>query len=497
MDTPTLSIPVLPKSLAHLFETFMTHVPACAWIKDLQGRYVYVNPMVQCLPGYDTSCIGRTDEEILPQVLAEQYQFNDRKVIESKMVLQTVEQFIADGITKHMLVNKFPILNEHGQVCLVAGWSIDGTPLLEAQQALHENQERLRIALNATNTGVWTWKLATGKLFWSPECHSLFGTRPEEFIAHADWFFDRVHPDDLSLVKQRVDEAIQNTTSYQAEFRIRHGSGEIRWMSGVGQVQRDAGGNVWRMVGIIQDITDRKIVEAELATSREQLRALAAHLEDIRESERTAMSRKVHDEIGQLLSGLKMDLRWIEKRAIQGTLPSIHNQVLEKIAAAVHLVDETIQTVQNIAVELRPGALDNLGLADALGEEARRFQERSSISIHLQLSDPPRKLAPNVSTAFFRIFQEMLINVARHSKATAVQVQFGIQSNILQLIVQDNGVGLSTITNHREGALGLLGMRERAAALGGEFTISSEPGLGTTATVRVPTTRLTQPLINA
>jgi signal transduction histidine kinase len=209
------------------------------------------------------------------------------------------------------------------------------------------------------------------------------------------------------------------------------------------------------------------------------------------------MSRKVHDEIGQLLSGLKMDLRWIEKRAIQGTLPSIHNQVLEKIAAAVHLVDETIQTVQNIAVELRPGALDNLGLADALGEEARRFQERSSISIHLQLSDPPRKLAPNVSTAFFRIFQEMLINVARHSKATAVQVQFGIQSNILQLIVQDNGVGLSTITNHREGALGLLGMRERAAALGGEFTISSEPGLGTTATVRVPTTRLTQPLINA
>lgn len=464
----------------------MSHALVCAWIKDPEGRYLYVNPMVRNLPGYDEQCLGKTDAEILPPSIAQQYQQNDRKVIESREVLQIVEQFVSEGVTKQMLVSKFPILDGTGEVVMVAGCSVDGTPLIEAERALHENQERLRLALAATNTGVWTWKPATGKIYWSPECHTIFGTRPEDFVDQADWFYRRVHPEDIDLVRQKVDSALHDGSAYVAEFRIIQPSGTVRWISNMGQAQLDEEGKPWLMLGIVQDITDRRRVEDELAHSREQLRALAARLEAVREAERKSISRRVHDELGQLLSGLKMDLRWIEKNASRPSPTALHPQLVDKLAGAIQIVDDTIKTIQLIAVELRPSALDDLGLVDAIGEEVRRFSDRSGIRVHLELPDSPVRFPPNITIGLFRILQELLTNVARHSKANLVRVHLGVHEDHVRLFVEDDGVGFELGPSHPVLALGLLGMSERATAMQGEFKMTSSPGSGTSATVQVP-----------
>ena len=230
---------------------------------------------------------------------------------------------------------------------------------------------------------------------------------------------------------------------------------------------------------IASDLSEMKRAEQELRASSEQLRNLAKHLLSVREEERTRISREVHDELGQSLTAVKMDLAWLA-----GRLPRSNGQMLKRIRSTRQLADSIIQSIRRISTELRPAVLD-LGLAAAVEWQVQEFQARSGIQCKVRLLTR-EVVASNASTAMFRIFQETLTNVARHAKATRVEVVQQKQRDRVVLMTRDNGRGFDQADPSLSKSLGLLGMRERAAILGGQVNISSAPGKGTTVTAWIP-----------
>jgi signal transduction histidine kinase len=210
-----------------------------------------------------------------------------------------------------------------------------------------------------------------------------------------------------------------------------------------------------------------------------QLRQLSAALQDVREQERRRISRELHDELGQQLTGLKLDLSWLMGRMRDGKMAEP-----EKVDAMRHLLDAAIAGVRRISTELRPPMLDDLGFGAAVSWQANEFAKRTGIEVDVDIDEA--KIGNDlVSTAFFRIVQESLTNVARHSGATRVDIRLAAVGGTLALTIQDNGRGM-TADVRRGGGLGLIGIRERATGLGGSLSIASYPGAGTTVEVKVP-----------
>ena len=242
---------------------------------------------------------------------------------------------------------------------------------------------------------------------------------------------------------------------------------------------------------VAHDITERKLTELaskraaeDIRISHNQLRAFAAYLQKIREEERTAMAREIHDELGQRLTALKMDLAWLNKRTGGDDIESVH----EKIKTMSSQVDDTIQRVRKIATGLRPGILDDLGLIPSIEWQAKEFQERSGVRCTVTSDCETVDLDGESTTAVFRIFQEALTNVARHAQATAVAVHVRKDNSSLMLEVCDNGKGIETDRIFATASLGLRGMMERAMLLnGGVRIVSGETG-GTKVIVTVPIT---------
>jgi two-component system, NarL family, sensor histidine kinase UhpB len=234
----------------------------------------------------------------------------------------------------------------------------------------------------------------------------------------------------------------------------------------------------------VRDISEHKRAEDRLRASREQLRALAQRLQSARENERQRIAREVHDGLGQELTSLKIDMAWLGKKLAEAGPPAA--AFVEKIESMSGQIDSTIQLVRRITTELRPGVLDALGLVPAIEWQAQEFQKRTGI--RCEIAATPATLAPDPdrSTAVFRIFQEILTNVARHAAATHVDIRIAQTGDALTLRVNDNGRGITPEEAASPGALGLLGMRERALVFGGQVAVRGLAGDGTTVTVSVP-----------
>jgi PAS domain S-box-containing protein len=229
------------------------------------------------------------------------------------------------------------------------------------------------------------------------------------------------------------------------------------------------------------EIGERQRAEQELKISRDQLRALAARLQAVREEERKSMAREIHDELGQACTAIKMDLALIGTRAHKR-----QTRLKSKINSALRVVDEMILTLRRISSELRPRPLDDLGLPAALEWQAQEFESRTGIPCQITLPQQSIALDPERSTAVFRIFQESLTNVARHSRATRVDACLEAGPELLTFVVHDNGCGFDVEGARARGSLGLMGMRERALLLNGELHVESIPGTGTALTLRIP-----------
>jgi PAS domain S-box-containing protein len=232
---------------------------------------------------------------------------------------------------------------------------------------------------------------------------------------------------------------------------------------------------------MVTDITDRKRAEEEVMASREQLRDLSVHLESIAEEERTRLAREIHDEMGQLLTGLKIDVSWIGRR-----LPKADVSLLEKTRTINELIDEAIQTVKRISSELRPGVLDHLGLVAAIEWQAQELEKRTQIRIEFKSTPKEIPLDGGRSTTLFRICQEALTNVIRHADASKVRIALGKEHGRILLRISDNGRGIEERQVSDPKAFGLIAMRERARAWGGDVKIDGRPGKGTVVAVTIP-----------
>ncbi|MEM8599617.1 MAG: histidine kinase [Bacteroidota bacterium] len=244
---------------------------------------------------------------------------------------------------------------------------------------------------------------------------------------------------------------------------------------------RDARGEVTRVIGVATDVTDRLAARTELEESRHALRELAGHLQSIREEERRRISREVHDVLGQALTALRLRVGWLARR-----LPEDDPEIASRVADTEALIDETIKHVRQIATRLRPGVLDDFGLVSAMEWQAEQFSVQTDMPV--RFSTPPgideSTIPTDVATALFRILQEALTNVARHARASSVDILLLQYNGRLRLTVRDDGVGM--VSNPETRSLGVLGMRERARILGGQLSLDGVEGEGTTLVAEVP-----------
>ena len=241
------------------------------------------------------------------------------------------------------------------------------------------------------------------------------------------------------------------------------------------------------------ELAERAMTEQRLRTSEENLRALASHLQSVREEERIHIAREIHDELGQALTALKFDIATLAK----GCKTDDSETVAEKSQASAHAIDRIINSVRRISSGLRPEVLDEIGLGAAIEWQAREFQRRTGIRCIVEL--PPRFADPDKerSTAIFRIFQELLTNVARHANATRVEVRLEEQpGDGLRMAVSDNGRGIKPAESESPTSLGFLGLRERVFAFAGSLDVRGEEGQGTTVSVTIPTI-VHQPVFHA
>jgi PAS domain S-box-containing protein len=229
------------------------------------------------------------------------------------------------------------------------------------------------------------------------------------------------------------------------------------------------------------DISAGKESEKQLQLLNGELHRISAHLENIREKEQARIAREIHDQLGQQLTGLKMDMAWLQRRIDNNEKPEILSEKLRQMSG---MLDETVATVRKVASDLRPSILDDFGLIEALDWQSKEFEKRSGIPVSFRSPEEKTELTPAMSIGLFRIYQEVLTNVARHAEANNIETSLEFLPGQLYLTIADDGKGFDPAIPTR--SLGLLGMKERAYMIGGTIKIESEPGKGTTVLINVP-----------
>jgi PAS domain S-box-containing protein len=297
----------------------------------------------------------------------------------------------------------------------------------------------------------------------------------------------RMHPlqfyegDEKDLLDKRIKAVFdEGQSEVQAHFVTRSGKRIPYYFNG----RKASFNGVDYLIGMGIDITDRVKVENEMIERTHEIQRLSTHLQAIREEERTRIAREIHDELGQQLTGLKMDASWIDKKMMAEPTELIR----DRLSAMIALIDETVKTVRRISSELRPGILDDLGLVAALEWQCQEFEKRTGIESHFKTDESEYNLEKNLSTNIFRVYQEALTNVARHANASKLVTSLSRNTTHLILNVKDNGVGFDMEEARRKKSLGLVGMRERAILFKGELTINSRQGEGTSVRLSVPLT---------
>ncbi len=328
---------------------------------------------------------------------------------------------------------------------------------------------------------------------WNAAAARIFGYTREEAMHMniSDLFSPHTPPEQRDLAERAMaGEAILNFETIR-----RHKDGSDIEVALTISVIRDRDGKITGSSAIYRDITRRKRMERELLESlkqqkqaeaalresRDSLRELSSALQSIREAEKTRIARELHDELGQALTALKMDAA-----AIADELLPSQTTAARRTQDMKQLIDVTVRAVRRIATDLRPVMLDNLGLVPTLEWLTQDFSVRSGILVELAIPDEDLGANGDAATAVFRIVQEALTNVARHAQATQARIEVLRSAGNVHVRVCDNGVGLRDVTAREGRALGVLGMRERAYVLGGSFTITSNPGAGTTVEATIP-----------
>ena len=353
-----------------------------------------------------------------------------------------------------------------------------------AQRELLENEARFRAIVSNVPGVVFRmlreWHGGCSFTYVSEGSLALLELMPEQLQDDGALFFDLLLEADRADLRARIGESAQTLRPLSWEGRIRVQSGDtLKWIE-LRMGPRPLDNNRIQWDGIMENITRRKQAEIELIESRRQLSALSAHLQQAKEIERTRIAREVHDDIGGNLTAIKIDLLWLGNR-----IDRQRTELLEKVRALEGSVDRTMEITSRIAHDLRPPLLE-LGLLAAIEWEAAEFQKRMEIPCVVSCPSEDVPVAPEMGTAVFSLFREILTNISKHAGATTVQVDIETVDGTLRLSVHDNGRGITRTDLLKTGSFGLRGMLERAHNLGGEIRFDGSPGGGTTIVATLP-----------
>ena len=315
--------------------------------------------------------------------------------------------------------------------------------------------------------------------FANTAVEEVFGWRPEDLIGKSVTLFYR-NDKEADEIGRYFYSTLEHQRTFVSEFHCRRKDGldilcRMR-SSRIGDRLKDRG-----IVITYEDITEQRRAVEELANSREQLRNLSSHLQSVREKESTRIAREIHDELGQSLTAIQLDLAWLGNRLPMGD-PALTGQVQRM----KRLADTTIESIHRISTELRPILLDDLGLTAAIEWQVQEFQRRTGVQCEAHLNCKDSLVDKNLSTTLFRIFQETLTNVARHAEATLVRMHLVQEGDELCLDVSDNGKGITPKQIADPKSFGIVGIRERVNLWGGSVSINGKPQKGTTIKIRIP-----------
>ncbi|MBP0593399.1 PAS domain-containing protein [Paraburkholderia sp. LEh10] len=349
-------------------------------------------------------------------------------------------------------------------------------------KALKESEERFQLAVRGASAGLWDWNPQTGTVYLSPQFKEIVGYEAHELPNDSQLILDLIHPDDVERVRTKLAAHLAQRCAYEIEYRIRTKTGEYRWVHARGQALWNQSGEAYRMVGWVIDVTERRLADEALRESREELKRLSANIQRAREEEKTRIARELHDDLGQQLAALKIECAKNGNRT--GDVDATNEKAdMSNIYA---LIDQLVVSVRRIATDLRPAMLDDLGLLPAIEWFIERFSSRYPISVVQHIDADNIDFNYDSSTAVFRIVQEALTNVARHAGATQVTLEIASSESHCIVRIADNGRGCRNDVRPSPGSFGLIGMRERVAALSGELTVQSAPGQGFAVTVLLP-----------
>jgi two-component system sensor histidine kinase UhpB len=463
------------RGLASVFEI----IPDMVFIVDREENVLFVNQVAaRALGGDAAGIIGRKQRELFTPALASRHSEAIQRVFATGELLVAENQQDLHLQPVWIDTRLVPLRVADGAIAAVVGIVRDVTERRRAQEALEMREAFLRGMLDNFPHMVW-FKDTQGKFLVvnRPFAEATGKASPEDLVGLDDFV---VWPRELAKGYVADDQEVMRTGQQKQVEEPLSVGGSLRWVETFKSPVIDKNGKIIGTTGLGHDITARRRLQDEQRRSREQLRALAAHVESVREQERVRIAREIHDELGQSLTCMGMDLAFLDKQ-----IDPQNREAAARVAALVELVKDTIRCVRRISSELRPSILDDLGLGAAIEWLAHDVETRTRMQCSVEVPED-LTLPTELATPLFRICQEALTNVTRHAHATRVSIQLSCTDGDLALVVHDNGRGITDEEIQRHGSLGLLGMKERVALLGGRLEVKGRPGEGTTLAIHMP-----------
>lgn len=355
----------------------------------------------------------------------------------------------------------------------------DITERKKAEKALSESENRLRTILETEPECVKILDRKGELLSMNPAGLAMIeADNEEQVVGH--------HMTELVNTKyrtafKRLTAEVFKGNSGTLEFEITGLKGGHRWLETHAVPLKDAEGKIISLLGVTRDISERKKAEEEIKDTNKQLRQLTTHLQKIREEERKRIGREIHDELGQQLTAIKMDMAWIDKNTL-----AKDSAMKSKLKNSITLLDESNISIRKILNELRTGVLDHQGLVDALEWLGRQFSANTGIAISFNGPEIVIQVEEAVANCIFRVYQEALTNITRYADAKKVTTSLTLEKGNINLMIKDDGKGFDSTRVKNEKSFGILGMRERVASLNGTFELNSSQGKGTKINVNIP-----------
>lgn len=453
--------------------------------KDLNGIITAWNGSAERIFGYrENEVLGKPITVLIPPEL----QAQEADILHRLRSGERVEHFETVRITKggeRVLVSLTvsPVRDSTGRIVGASKIARDVTRIRQIEQALRDSGHRMRFCLEAANIGTWDWDIESGSVRWSESMERINGLLPGSFGGNFAACLEGVHEEDRLMVSEAVQRALEGDGECHVEYRQVRADGSLGWMEAHGKVLCDTSDRPQRMIGVCRDISERKFSEqalhdareelearvkertVELDQAQERLRMLSARLLQMQDHERRRIARELHDTAGQILVALNLNLVPVEEE-----LRKTNSGLVAKLTESLRLVEELSRDLRTMSHLLHPPLLDEAGLKSAVRWYVEGFADRSKIEVDLRLDPELGRLPAELETAMFRIVQECLTNIHRHSGSSSASIVIARDADNLAIEIRDRGKGMPMPVR---AGVGIQGMGERVRQLGGHLEIDS------------------------